>query len=131
MSKKFFFIILFFHLIVPTSVFFPVLKISSTSTDISLCNIFQYVKDNPSVYATVLLLVFLLIEIVGVGNAVYGLVKKENVKRNKQSSFLLGFSSAILGAMFISVGSRVFFFLCAVSFIAISYASIKLMKLEE
>ena len=131
MSKKFFLIILFFHLIVPISVFFPVFKSSSTSMDTSLCNIFRYVRENSSVYATVLLLVFLLIEIVGVGNAAYGLAKKEAARRNKQSSFILGFSSAILGAMFISVGSYVFFLLCAVSFIAISYASIKLMKLEE
>ncbi|MBR2024536.1 MAG: hypothetical protein IKA02_01865 [Clostridia bacterium] len=130
MNKKYLFTILIFHLIVPISIFFPILKVSSASSNSTLCNIFEFVTNNPSTYATVLLIVFLVFELIGAGNVIYLLAKKEISHKNTQTIFLLGFSSAILGAMFISV-ARIFFVICAVSFVLISYASIKLMKCEN
>ena len=67
----------------------------------------------------------------GVINAVYGLAKNELKHRTVQLSFLMSFSSAILGAMFISASSYIFFVICALSFVMIAYSSIKLMKLEQ
>ena len=131
MSKKYFWIILFFHLLVPVSLLFPVLKVSNSLSNHNMLNIFNFIKENPSIYLTVLLIVFTLLEVVGALNAVYGIARKEISHKNTQATFMLGFSSAILGAMFISVDSHIFFILCAVSCIFISYASIKLMKLEN
>lgn len=131
MSKKYFWIIFLFHLLIPISLFFPVLKMPSSLSSHNMLNIFHFIKVNPSTYVTVLLIVFTLFEIAGAINAVYGIARKEISRKNTQATFLLGFSSAILGAMFISVDSHIFFILCAISFIAISYASIKLMKLEK
>lgn len=131
MSKKYFLSILISHLIVLVSVFFPILNISNTSSSIDYYNIFSYIRKNPSTYATVLLIIFIVFELAGVANAVYGLIKKDTNHKHILATFLLGFSSAILGAMYISVGSHIFFLICAISFFAISYSSIKLMKLEN
>ena len=131
MSKKYFWIILLSHALVIASLFFPVLKVTSSLSNHDMFNIFSFIEKNPSIYLTVLLIVFTLFEILGALNAIYCIARKEVSRRNVSSTFLLGFSSAILGAMFISVDSHIFFILCAVSFIFISYASIKLMKLEN
>ena len=131
MSKKYFWIILIFHLLIPASLLFPVLKVTNSLSSHNMLNIFNFIKENPSTYVTVLLIVFTVFELMGIANAIYGIARKEANHKNTQATFLLGFSSAILGAMFISTGSYLFFFLCAISFIAISYASIKLMKLEK
>ncbi len=131
MGKKFSVIILIFHLIVPLSLLFPVLQTSETSKSTELFNIFQYINQNQYFYISVLLVAFLLIELLGVANAIYYISVKTPDRRSVGISFLFGFSSAILGAMFISAGSYLFFSLCALSFIVISYCSIKLMKLED
>ena len=131
MSKKYFWIILLSHALVIASLFFPVLKVTSSLSNHDMFNIFSFIEKNPSIYLTVLLIVFTLFEILGALNAIYCIARKEVSRRNVSSTFLLGFSSAILGAMFISVDSHIFFILCAVSFVFISYASIKLMKLEN
>lgn len=130
MNKKYLIAILISHLIVPISMFFPILKITHADSNNVMCNAFEYVKNNPTVYATILLVVFLAFELIGAGNSIYVLAKKEITHKNIQSLFLLGFSSAILGAMYISV-ARIFFAICAISFVLISYASIKLMKREN
>jgi len=123
------------HLIVPASLLFPVLRISSEAfiegALEGYVNIFKFITINQYLYVTILLVVFVLVELLGVANSIYGLTLKEMSHRNIGLAFLFGFSSAVLGAMFISSGSYVFFTLCAVSFILISYASVKLMKFEK
>ncbi len=131
MSKKYFLVILIFHALVPISLLFPVLQISQVQESFSFFNVFEFIRQNQYTYVTILLITFILVDLCGLGNAIYGLTRKELKHRNIQVSFLLGFSSAILGAMFISAGSYLFFIICAVSFIAISYSAIKLMKLEK
>ena len=98
---------------------------------LSLYNVFTFIANNQYTYVTILLITFLIVELCGLANAIYGLSIKELNHKNIQVSFLLGFSSAILGAMFISAGSYLFFIICAISFIAISYSAIKLMKKES
>ena len=131
MSRKYFWIILIAHLIVPISLFFPVLRDFEISNRSTLINIFDFIRQNQYMYIAVLLITFTLIELCGLGNSIYCLTKKTPTNRNISISFLFGFSSAILGAMFISAGSYPFFIICALSFIAISYSSIKLMRLEK
>lgn len=130
MNKKYLIAILISHLVVPLSIIFPILKITGTDSNNVMCNFFEYIKSNPTIYATILLIIFLVFELIGAGNSIYVLAKKEITHKNIQSLFLLGFSSAILGAMYISV-ARIFFVICAISFVLISYASIKLMKREN
>lgn len=131
MNKKYFGLILASHAIVPLSLLFPVLQISEEIESSGYFNVFEYIKLNRYTYVTVLLVIFVIVELCGLGNAIYGITLKELNRRNIGSSFLLGFSSAILGAMFLSAGSYLFFIICAISFIVISYSSIKLMKLEQ
>lgn len=128
MSKKYFLAILISHAIVPISLLFPVLQISQGVEHI---NIFEFISQNQYLYVTILLITFLTVELFGFGNAIYGLTRRELNHKNIQMSFLLGFSSAILGAMFISVGSHLFSVICAISFVVISYSAIKLMKKES
>lgn len=131
MGKKFFLVILIFHALVPLSLLFPVLQISEAIESSGYYNVFDYIRLNSYTYVTVLLVIFVIVELCGLGNAIYGLTLKKLNSKNIGFSFLLGFSSAILGAMFLSSGSYLFFIICAVSFIVISYSSIKLMKLEN
>lgn len=131
MGKKFSVIILISHLIVPLSLMFPVLQSSEASKSAELFNVFQFISQNQYFYISILLIAFLIIELCGVANAIYYLSVKYPNQRSVGISFLFGFAPAILGAMFIGAGSYLFFALCALSFILISYCSIKLMKLED
>ena len=135
MQKRLLLINLVAHLSVPLSLFFPILQVSENASSLTqgsgAFNVFDFIRLNQYTYVSILLLVFLLCELIGAGYAVYGLVKKELPHLYRSTSFLLGFSSAVLGAMFISAGSYIFFTICALSFFFISYASIKLMKMEK
>ena len=128
MSKKYFLLILVSHAIVPISLLFPVLQISQGLEHI---NIFEYISQNQYFYVKISLVTFIIAELCGLANAIYGLSKKDLHHKNIQMSFLLGFSSAILGAMLIGAGSYMFSFICAISFVVISYSAIKLMKKEN
>lgn len=134
MHKKPFIIILLSHLIVPLSLLFPVFKVgnklTNTSVDKDFVNIIGYVQINVYGYITVVLVIFMIMEILGIVNSINGIRHKELKHAPIRNSFYLGFSSAVLGATFISVGSYVFFAVCAASFLVISYFSIKLMKME-
>ena len=130
MNRKYFWIIILSHLIVPVSLLFPVLQIPEMES-LSLYNVFGFIAKNQYAYVTILLITFILVELCGLANVIYCLAKKEVNRKNISISFLFGFSSAILGAMFISAGSYLFFIICAVSFVLISYSAIKLMKLEQ
>ena len=131
MSKKYFWIIVAFHAIVPISLFFPVLRTPNLSNSSSRINVIDYIRLNQYKYVSILLIIFVVVELAGLINAIYGLTLKKLSHKNIGCSFLLGFSSAILGAMFLSADSLLFFIICAVSFVVISYSSIKLMKLEQ
>ncbi len=135
MFKRLISVILLAHLLVPLSLLLPVLQIPENASSLieasHYYNIFDYVILNKYVYVTALLISFIVAELLGVANAIYGLAQKEIKHFHVRASFVLGFSSAILGAMFISAGSYTFFAVCAISFLLISYCSIKLMKLEK
>ena len=131
MIKKLYIAILLSHLLVPISLLFPILKISESLEGQGYYNVINYIILNEYTYVTVLLIIFSIVELCGLSNAIYGLTINELNRKNISMSFLFGFSSAILGAMFISTGSYLFFIICAISFVVISYASIRLMKLEQ
>ena len=135
MHKKYFIVILLSHLFIPVSLLFPVLQVPSNAvselSEFEFFNVVSFIQLNQYTYVTVLLVLFTIVELFGVINAVYGLAKNELKHRTVQLSFLMSFSSAILGAMFISASSYIFFVICALSFVMIAYSSIKLMKLEQ
>lgn len=135
MHKKYFIVILLSHLFIPVSLLFPVLQVPSNAvselSEFEFFNVVRFIQLNQYTYVTILLVLFTIVELFGVINAIYGLAKNELKHRTVQLSFLMSFSSAILGAMFISASSYIFFVICALSFVLIAYSSIKLMKLEQ
>ncbi len=130
MRKRFFIYIIVAHLLVLVSLFLPIHRIKTgVNESISFIDFFEYFDNNQSMIINVLLIVLLIAELLGIANAIYGILKGRHfVIRN---AFALGFASAILAAILLSAGSYMFFFVCAVSFILISYFSLRLMKMEK
>ena len=131
MKKRFFIYIIIAHLLVPVFLVLPIHRLRvGLGKSLSFISIFDYIEHAQNTLITILLVVFIFAEFLGIANAIYGILTKGN-HASTINSFALGFSSAILGAMFLSSGSYMFFLVCAFSFLVISYFSIRLMKMEK
>lgn len=131
MKKRFFIYIIIAHLLVPIFLILPIHRLRvGIGESISFISIFEYIENANNHLITAMLIVFIVIEFLGIANAIYG-IKTDGNHLSTRNSFALGFSSAILGAMFLSFGSYIFFLVCAISFLVISYFSIRLMKMEK
>lgn len=131
--KKYFIFIVIAHLLVPVSLLFPVLNLQERMAgSTENVNIFRFVNDNHYVFLTVLILILLFASVLGAATALYGIFSKnENKHAPIRNSFFIGFSEAILSAIFLSSGSYIAFTICAIMFIVISVSAIRLLKLEK
>ena len=131
MQKRFFIYIIISHLLVPFSLILPIHRLKiGTSESMSFINIFEYLKHNRNLYINIFLLIFIFCELLGIVNSFFGVFGKIT-HISIRNSFALGFSSAILAAIFLSNGSYIFFLVCAFSFLTISYFSLRLLKMEK
>ena len=94
-------------------------------------NFFQYFLYD--VYSTlaIFMLVFLVVELLGAVNGFYAAFTKKPNHVSYKISFYLGFSSAVMAALQSGSKSYAFFFICVISFLVISFCSIKLMKADD
>ena len=131
--------ILLSHLAVMVSLCTPIIVIKELQMDITgkrmtesyYVNIFQFVLDEKYSLTAVLMMILCIGHIVGIVNAVYGLAKNSLLHRSVNVGFVFGYSSALMGALLLYTGSYGIFTICAASFFAVSYCSVKLMKEEK
>ena len=136
MEKKLYFLIALAHLAVPISLLTPIITITETkvgiggTTVVEMYNInfFQYFLYD--VYSTlaIFMLIFSVVELLGAVNGFYAAFTKKPNHVSYKASFYLGFSSAVMAALQAGSNSYAFFFICVISFLVISFCSIKLMK---
>ena len=139
MEKKLYLIIALAHLAVPISLLTPIITMTETkvgmggATEIEMYNInfFQYFLYD--IYSTlaIFMLVFSVVELLGAANAFYSVFTKKPNHVSYKISFYLGFSSAVMAALQAGSNSYAFFFICVISFLVISFCSIKLMKSDD
>ena len=136
MEKRLYFLIALAHLAVPISLLTPIITITETrvgidgATAVEMYNInfFQYFLYD--IYSTlaIFMLIFSIVELLGAANAFYSVFTKKPNHVSYKISFYLGFSSAVMAALQSGSKSYAFFFICVISFLIISFSSIKLMK---
>lgn len=139
MEKKLYFIIALAHLAVPISLLTPIITMTETkvgmggATEIEMYNInfFQYFLYDIYSVVAIFMLVFIIVELLGAVNAFYAVFTKKSNHVSYKISFCLGFSSAVMAALQAGSSSYLFFFICVVSFLVISFCSIKLMKSDD
>lgn len=139
MHKKHFLLIMLSHLIVVLSLFAPLIRVSEnrlnnsgiTTADTNYLNIFQYVYNDIYTVTAVVMIILAVLSLVGIGTAVYGIVKKEVNTRAVKISFALSFSLSAMGAFQMYSKSYFLFIICAVCFFVASICSIRLMKQEK
>ena len=130
MKKRFFIYIIVSHLLVPIGLILPIHRLkTSPSESVFFINVVDHLEHS-SIYFKVLLAIFMAFTLLGIANAIYGIVKK-GTHSSIRNAFALGFASAIIGAMYLSTSSYICFLVCAASFLLISYFSIRLMKSEK
>ncbi len=139
MHKKYYLAIIISHVVVITSLFFPLININelrigvagAVDADPYYMNIINFLQTEIYPITGLLMLILLSMALLGAINGVYGLVSMRVRPFSTKSAFILGFSSALLAALLLYSESTVLFVICALSFGVISFASIKLFRAEE
>ena len=131
--------ILLSHLTVLIVLFTPIIRMSEIIIDVSgekvtnvySVNLVDFIKGQGDTTTTFIMIVLTAGHIVGIANAVFGLVKKGHNHISINLTFVCSFASALMGALLLYSRSYVLFSVCAVSFVMISFCSIKLIKAEQ
>ena len=139
MKNKAYITIIVSNLIVLLALFLPLIHVTEIRMDITgakiaesyFINIIEYVSHDVYNFNMIVMIILAGLNAVGVVNGIYGIVKKEFVHASINLSFFTGFASAIAGALHLYSQSYIFFIICAASFIAITFCSLKLNKTEE
>ena len=130
MKKRFFVYVAISHFVVLLSLILPIHRLKiGVNESVAFINFFDYIYHSQSVLIKIVLISLIVAESLGAINAILGIFKKSYAL--VRNAFTLGFSSAILAAILLSSGSYIFFLVCAASFLAISYFSLRLMKSEK
>lgn len=139
MKNKAYFTILLSHITVIIVLFTPIIrvteiKMNSVGQKIEnsfFVNIVDFMGVGKSKLTAVLVLVLACVQLIGLINAVYGLIKKGYSHTSINLTFACAFSVALLGAVHLYSKSYAFFTVCATAFFIGSYCSVKLIKAEE
>ena len=139
MHRKYYIAILVSHLTLAVTLFFPVINVdeirlmpwADAQSEAQSLNLIEYTAKSINPVTAYLMIAFLVVAVVGAGNAVFGLISKKLNAVSVKLSFIFGFSSASMAAMQIYSVSNVLIIICAITFAVISIASIRLIKLEE
>ena len=139
MHRKYYIAILVSHLTLAVTLFFPVINVdeirlmpwADAQSEAQSLNLIEYTAKSINPVTAYLMIAFLVVAVVGAGNAVFGLISKKLNTVSVKLSFIFGFSSASMAAMQIYSVSNVLIIICAITFAVISIASIRLIRLEE
>ena len=121
------------HLAVLVALVTPIIRVTGVGgaeESTFYTNIFNYVSINMNALSTVIMLILIAVHFVGIANAAYGIIKKNYNHFSINMTFLCGFASALMGALFLYSKSYMLFTICALSFLIVSFCSIKLIKSE-
>ena len=139
MQRKYYIAILISHLTLVISLFFPVISVNEirlmpwadTQSEAQSLNLIEYTAKSINPVTAYLMIAFLVIAVVGAGNAIFGIVSKKLNSLSVKLSFIFGFSSAAMAAVQLYSGSSTLILICVLTFAIISLASLRLIKLED
>lgn len=117
----------------------PIIRVTETKmTSISdktvssiYLNVFEFLQVNLNSLSSIIMIILMAAHLAGVVNAIVGIVKKGYVNLCVSLTFICGLASAFMGALQLYSGSYTLFAICAATFIAISYSSVRLIKIEH
>lgn len=139
MKNKAYIAVLLSHLTAFVVLFTPIIRVTEIKMDVvgqrlessHFVNIIDFLKTEKSSLTALLMVVLALGQIFGIGNAIYGLVKKGYSHISINLTFACGFLVALLGAVHLYSKSYALFSICAVAFFVVSFCSVKLIKAEN
>ena len=139
MHRKYYIAILVSHVTLAVSLFFPVINVdeirlmpwADAQSEAQSLNLIEYTAKSINPVTAYLMITFLVVALVGAGNAIFGMISKKLNSVSVKLSFIFGFSSAAMAAMQIYSVSNALIIICVITFAVISVASIRLIRLEE
>ena len=139
MKNKAYIAVLLSHLTAFVVLFTPIIRVTEIKMDVvgqrlesgHFVNIIDFLKTEKSSLTALLMVVLALGQIFGIGNAIYGLVKKGYSHISINLTFACGFLVALLGAVHLYSKSYALFSVCAVAFFVVSFCSVKLIRAEN
>ena len=139
MKNKAYIAVLLSHLTAFVVLFTPIIRVTEIKMDVVgqrlensyFVNIIDYIKMEKSSLPAIIMVTLALGQLVGIGNSIYGVVKKEYSHISISLTFACGFLVALLGAVQLYSKSYALFSVCAVAFFVVSFCSVKLIKAEN
>ncbi len=139
MKNKAYIAVLLSHLTAFVVLFTPIIRVTEIKMDVVgqrlensyFVNIIDYIKMEKSSLPAIIMVILALGQLVGIGNSIYGLVKKGYSHISINLTFACGFLVALLGAVQLYSKSYALFSVCAVAFFVVSFCSVKLIKAEN
>lgn len=139
MHRKYYIAILVSHLFLIVSMLFPVLKVSEIrlapwgagDQQEQNLNLIEYINKAISPITGYFMIFLLLVAALGAANAVLGIVLNKVNSVSVKIAFIFGFSSAAMTALQIYSGSVLLLLISVITFVAITFCSVKLIKIDE
>jgi len=139
LKNKAYIAVLLSHLTAFVVLFTPIIRVTEIKMDVVgqrlensyFVNIIDYIKMEKSSLPAIIMVTLALGQLVGIGNSIYGVVKKEYSHISISLTFACGFLVALLGAVQLYSKSYALFSVCAVAFFVVSFCSVKLIKAEN
>ena len=138
-KNKAYIAVLLSHLTVVSVLFTPIIRVTEIKMDILgqkiensyFVNFIDFLKDEKYSLSAVLMTFLTIGQLIGLANAIYGLIKKGYSHTSINITFACSFLVALLGALHLYSKSYALFAICAVAFFVISFCSVKLIKSEK
>ena len=139
MKNKAYIAVLLSHLTVVSVLFTPIIRVTEIKMDILgqkiensyFVNFIDFLKDEKYSLTAVLMIFLTLGQLLGLANAIYGLIKNGYSHTSINITFACSFLVALLGALHLYSKSYALFIICALAFFVISFCSVKLIKSEK
>jgi hypothetical protein len=136
--KKFHIIIAIAHSAVIFSMFFPLINVNALRLGVSaneaspyFMNVINYMQTEIYPLTGIIMISLMILSTLGAVNSMMGIFSKKIRSINVKLAFIFGFSEATLAALLLYSQSTALFIISVVSFVLISVASIKLIRIEE
>ena len=139
LKTKYYIIALCSHLTVLCVLLMPIIRVTETKmTSISdktvtsiYVNVFEFLQVNLNSLSSIIMIILMSAHVAGIVNAIVGIIKKGYVNVCVSLTFICGLASAFMGALQLYSGSYTLFAICALTFLAISFCSVRLIKIEH
>ena len=127
------------HLAVLVSLFTPIIRVNDVRMSISgeklsdgsYIDVIQLINSDTHRVITMLTVILMALHLFGIVVSIYGLIKKGYNHLVINLTFLTSFSSGLMGALHLYLGSYIMFSVCAASFVIMAVYSILLVRKED